>query len=198
MTLTQDGMGAFGSLAQALGITDGSGANSAWFGDPMGTSGNAHGLTTILADTGQRDALIAFVDEALGPPELHREGEQKWIPLFAESSPAITVYAVAEEPQAGTGAPTVKTTIHVPIFHVPRSGQTDSRPTDATLPRWLLLGRPGGRISIGVEADFADTPPVPGAAYLGGASVHLAIPTTDTDTVGFSLSLVDLQLPGAT
>lgn len=210
MTLTQDGMGAFGSLAQALGITDGSGANSAWFGDPMGTSGNAHGLTTILADTGQRDALIAFVDEALGPPELHREGEQKWIPLFSESSPAITVYAVVEpvqgavrvgvavEHQAGTTAPTVKTTIHVPIFHVPRSGQTDSRPTDATLPRWLLLGRPGGRISIGVEADFADAPPVPGVAYLGGASVHLAIPTTTDDTVGFSLSLVDLQLPGAT
>ncbi|MEO6411897.1 MAG: DUF6603 domain-containing protein, partial [Pedococcus sp.] len=210
MTLTQDGMGAFGSLAQALGITDGSGANSAWFGDPMGTSGNTHGLSTILADTGQRDALIAFVDEALGPPELHREGEQKWIPLFSESSPAITVYAVVEpvqgavrvgvavEHQAGTGAPTVKTTIHVPIFHVPRSGQTDSRPTDATLPRWLLLGRPGGRITIGVEADFAAAPPVPGEAYLGGASVELAIPTTADDTVGFSLSLVDLQLPGAT
>ena len=210
MTLTQDGMGAFGSLAQALGITDGSGANSAWFGDPMGTSGNTHGLTTILADTGQRDALIAFVDEALGPPELHRDGEQKWIPLFTESSPAITVYAVIEpvqgavrvgvavEHQAGSGAPTVKTTIHVPIFHVPRSGQTDSRPTDATLPRWLLLGRPGGRITIGVEADFAVAPPVPGEAYLGGATVQLVIPTTASDTVGFSLSLVDLQLPGAT
>ncbi|NYG07821.1 hypothetical protein BJ986_002308 [Phycicoccus badiiscoriae] len=210
MTLTQDGMGAFGSLAQALGITDGSGANSAWFGDPMGTSSNTHGLTTILADTGQRDALIAFVDEALGPPDLHREGEQKWIPLFAETSPAITVYAVVEpvqgavrvgvavEHHAGTGAPSVKTTIHVPIFHVPRSGQTDSRPTDATLPRWLLLGRPGGRITIGVEADFAAAPPVPGEAYLGGATVQLAIPTTTSDTVGFSLSLVDLQLPGAT
>ena len=210
MTVTQDGMGAFGALAQALGITDGSAANSAWFGDPMGTSGNAHGLTTVLADTGQRDALIAFVDEALGPPELHREGEQKWIPLFSESSPAITVYAVVEpvqgavrvgvavEHRAGSGAPTVKTTIHVPVFHVPRSGQTDSRPTDATLPRWLLLGRPGGRVTIGIEADLATAPPVPGEAYLGGATVRLAIPTAASDPVGFSLALVDLQLPGAT
>ncbi|MEO7421051.1 MAG: DUF6603 domain-containing protein [Ornithinibacter sp.] len=209
MPMTQDGMGAFGSLAQALGITDGAGSNSAWFGDPMGTSTNTHGLATMLADTGQRDALIAFVDEALGPPDLHREGEQKWIPLFAEASPAITVYAVVEPVQgavrvgvavehtAGSGAPTVKTTIHVPIFHVPRNGQADSRSTDATLPRWLLLGRPGGRITIGVEADFATAPPVPGEAHLGGATVQLAIPTAASDTVGFSLSLVDLQLPGA-
>ena len=35
--------------------------------------------TTILADTGQRDALIAFVDEALGPPELHREGQRQFL-----------------------------------------------------------------------------------------------------------------------
>ena len=207
MPLTQDGMGSFGALAQALGITDGTSANSAWFGDPMATGSNTHGLSTILGDDGQRDALVAFVDEALGPPDLHRSGEQKWIPLFAETTPAITVYAVLEpvvgavrigvglEHRAGTGVPNVKTTLHVPIFHVPRG--TDSRPADPSLPRWLLLGRPGGRIDIGVEASFADAPPVAGAAYLRGASVQLAIPTAPTDTVGFSLTLTDLQLPGA-
>lgn len=207
MPVTQDGMGSFGALAQAMGITDGTSANSAWFGDPMATGSNPHGLSTILGDDDQRNALVDFVDEALGPPDLHRSGEQKWIPLFAETDPAITVYVVLEpvvgavrvgvglEHRAGTGVPNVKTTLHVPIFHVPRG--TDSRPADPSLPRWLLLGRPGGRIGIGIEADFTDTPPVAGAAYLRGASVQLAIPTAPIDTVGFSLTLTDLQLPGA-
>ncbi len=210
MTITQDGLGAFGHLAQALGITDGSAANGAWFGDPMGTGGNQHGLTSIIADDDQRNALVDFVDEALGPPDLHREGEQKWIPLFVETSPAIAVYAVVEpiagavrvgiglEHTAGTDVPNVRTTIHVPIFHMKRRGQTDPQPVVPDLPDWLQLGRPGGRIAIGLKCEFEGIPPTPGEAYLRGADVQLLIPTCAADTVGFSLSLLDLQLPGAT
>src|SRR5450631_1921567 len=204
-------LGSFGSLAHAIGLTDGTTANSTWFKDPVGGStDNVHGLKTVLSDDDQRAALEAFVDEALGPPERHTSGAQRWIPLFAESSPAVTVYAVLE-PVAGAvrigvgvdhtaGTPTthVKTSVHVPIFHVPRGG-ADSRPADPPdLPRWLLLGRPGGRIEVSADAQFEPGPPTPGEAFLGGAAVTLAIPTTSEDQAEFSLTLRDLQLPGAT
>ena len=176
----------------------------------MGTGTNQHGLKTIIADDDQRNALVDFVDEGLGPPDLHREGEQKWIPLFVETSPAIAIYAVVEpiagavrigvglEHTAGTGVPNVKTTIHVPVFHMKRRGQTDPQAGVPDLPDWLQLGRPGGRIAIGLECTFTSSAPVSGEAYLRGADVQLLVPTCTNDTVGFQLSLLDLQLPGAT
>ena len=210
MPLTESSMESFGSLARAIGLTSDSGTNGAWFKDPVGGSvDNAHGLKTVLANDGQRTALVAFVDEVLGPPTLHQAGEQRWIPLFAESDPNVTVYAVLEpvagavrvgvgvEHLAGTTNTHVKTTLHVPIFHVPRDG-ADSRPADGPLPKWLLLGRPGGRIAVTVDAQFEPGPPTPGDAFLGGASVSLAIPTSPDDTVEFALTLRNLQLPGAT
>ena len=50
---------------------------------------------------------------------------------------------------------------------------------------------------MSVDALFDPGPPTPGQAFLGGASVSLGIPTSDVDTVDFSLTLKDLQLPGA-
>ena len=101
MNLDAASLGAFGSLAHAIGLTDGSTANSAWFGDPLGgSSGNLHGLKTVLSDDDQRQALESFVDEVLGPPDAHTDAEGQWVPLFHETSPNITVYAVLQ-PVAG-------------------------------------------------------------------------------------------------
>src|SRR5215210_1075193 len=213
MALTADGLESFSALARAIGLMSGSGANGAWFTDPLGESSNPNGLKTVLADDGQRNALISFVDEVLGPPVRHETVEpggdpETWVPLFAEVDPDITVYTVlrpvpgavrvgvAVEHRAGSDATNVKTTVHVPVFHVPR-GSSDSRPSGGELPTWLLLGRPGGRIVVSVDAQLDPGPPTPRAAFLGGASVSMQIPTTTDDTAEFSVTLRDLQLPGA-
>ncbi|WP_426560702.1 DUF6603 domain-containing protein [Angustibacter sp. McL0619] len=210
MTLTEDSLGSFGALARGIGLVTDSGPNSSWFNDPVGgSSSNPNGLKTVLSSDAQRDALVSFVDDVLGPPDQHAEDDVRWIPLFAETNPHIIVSVVLQpvagavrvgvgvEHVAGSGAPQVTTRLHVPIFHVPREG-TDSRPTDSDLPQWLLIGRPGGRIGVEVDAQFDAGPPTPGDAFLGGASVSLAIPTTANDDAEFSLTLRDLQLPGAT
>ena len=211
MTITQDGLGAFGSLARALGIVGPSAANAAWFGDPMGGStSNPNGLKTVLADDGQRQALVDFVDEVLGPPEEHQVEGQQWVPLFRETDPDLVVYAVLEpvpgavrigvaaEYATGDEAPCAKVSVHVPIFQVPRTG-TDSRTAGAGLPKWLFLGQREARIEFGVEATFTDDPPVSGQAHLGGARARVGIPTlVPGDSVDFALTLLDLQLPGST
>lgn len=210
MNLDAASLGAFGSLAHAIGLTDGSAANGAWFGDPLGgSSGNLHGLKTVLSDDDQRQALESFVDEVLGPPDAHTDAEGQWVPLFHETSPDITVYAVLQpvagavyvgvglDHTAGSGSTRVTTSVHVPVFQVARGG-TDGRDTSGPLPHWLVLGRDAGRVDVSVDATFEPGPPTPGEAFLSGAAVHLAIPTSATGTAGFSLTLKDLQLPGAT
>ncbi len=201
MTITQDGLGAFGSLARALGIVGSSAANAAWFGDPMGGStSNPNGLKTVLADDGQRQALVDFVDEVLGPPEEHQVEGQQWVPLFRETDPDLVVYAVLEpvpgavrigvaaEYATGDEAPCAKVSVHVPIFQVPRTG-TDSRTAGAGLPKWLFLGQREARIEFGVEATFTDDPPVSGQAHLGGARARVGIPTlVPGDSVDFALT----------
>jgi len=209
MQLTESGLDSFGQLSRAIGLTTASGTNTAWFSDPVGGPGNAHGLRDVLSDDSQREALESFVDEILGPPDGRTEGTQRWVPLFHETSPNVTIYAVIEalpgvvragvglEHSTGTTAPCAKTTVHVPIVHVPAGG-SDSRPTGGTAPRWLLLGRPGGRVDISVEAVFEDGAPAPGQAFLRGANATIGIPTSADDDLAFRLDLVDLQLPGST
>ena len=135
--LTADSLGSFGRLATALGILDPAGeANPSWFGDPVGgattTAGNQHGLRHLLSDDDQRTALLEFVDDVLGPPDAEEESGETWVPLFVETTPHITVYAVvatlAGEVQLGVGfrhetgggTPTVATRLHVPLFRFPR------------------------------------------------------------------------------
>ena len=208
--LAEGDLGAFGALGRAIGLTTEAGANAAWFGDPVGGSaGNPTGLRTVLTHPAQREALLSFVDEILGPPEGRTLGTQRWVPLFANGDPAVRVSAVVEtlpgsvrlgvavEHSTGSTAPHVSTRLHVPLVQLP-NGSADSRPTGGADPRWLLLGHDGGRVGIEVDATFAGTPPLPGEAHLGGARVRLDIPTSGTDTLSFGLDLVDLQLPGAT
>jgi len=221
MAFGEDDLGGFGSLTRAIGLTRGASgdSNADWFGDPVGGTGsthtNANGFATLLSDDDQRGALIEFVDEVLGPPTGHDDETARWVPLFANVDPAVTVYAVLEPTGSATAgtvrigvgvehrtglagdpsaAPRVTSRLHVPIAHVARG--TDTRPADGPNPSWLLLGREGGRIGVEVEATFTDAPPVPGESFLRGLSASIGIPTGD-EPVEFRLSLTDLQLPGA-
>src|SRR5438093_9405353 len=139
MTLAEGDLGSFGNLARAIGLTTSSGTNSAWFTDPAGgDGGNPTGLKTILSNPEQRDALVDFVDDALGPPAARTSGTQRWIPLFQNDDPVITVYAVVEaltgsvrvgigvEHSTGSTAPFVASRLHVPLIHLP-NGEHDDR-----------------------------------------------------------------------
>ena len=77
-----------------------------------------------------------------------------WVPLFRETSPQVTIFAVvrpvASAVHLGIGiehatngaVPTVATRLHVPLFQLARG--TASAPADSGgLPGWLLLGRVG-------------------------------------------------------
>ncbi len=213
MSFTGTQLDAFAQLATALGILDDAGnPNPAWFGDPVGrapgaSGGNPHGLRTILADDDQRDALLAFVDEVLGAPDRAERDGATWVPLFRETTPQVTIYAVVR-PVAGavhlgvgiehatTGAtPTVATRLHVPLFQLARG--TLPPPADAGgLPGWLLLGRVGGRIELAVDLALRTGAPPAGEASLGGLALGLQIPTAPADALGLALTLRDLQLPG--
>ncbi len=210
MAVDQSSLGSFGDLAIALGLLSPDGQpNTAWFGDPVGGGGGpqANGLKYLMADAGQRDALARFVDQVLGPPAATHEGTTTWVPLFATTDPEphVTVSAVLESASGETrlgiglehttagGPPTVESRILVPLFRFADRGTTF--PADGE-PSWLLLGRAGGAIEVGIDARLTDTPPAPGAASLGGVAATVLIPT-DTGEVGFDLTLRDLQLPGA-
>jgi uncharacterized low-complexity protein len=95
-------MDAFESLAKALGILRDNGSpNDAWFADPVGTSSNPNGLENILSNDGQREAMLSFVDEVLGAPDRAERDGATWVPLFRETNPQVTIFAVVK---AVTGA----------------------------------------------------------------------------------------------
>ncbi len=221
MTVDADSLGAFADLAKAIGLLDLAGQpNPSWFGDPLGSAGdggaggNPHGLRHLLADDGQRAALLAFVDGVLGPPERAGRAGQTWVPLFTETEPQITVSAVLAETTGTTGTtgtvqlgvgfehtsaggpPTVSTRVHVPLFQFERR---DGAPPvgPAGLPSWLLLGTPGARVRIEVDATLTDAAPAPGAAALGGLAVGFGVPANGEDPLTVEFTLRDLQLPGA-
>jgi large repetitive protein len=212
MTLNAESLDAFAQLAKAIGLLESNGQpNPSWFGDPIGaaaSTGNQHGLRHLLADDDQREALLGFVDAALGPPERGERSGQTWVPLFTESDPHLTVYAVLEETAGhvrlgaglehttASGPPRVATRVHVPLFRFGRRGEP--APAEVgTVPGWLLLGTNGARVEIGVAATFSEAAPPPGAAALAGICFDLAIPTAPGDQLGVKLELRGLQLPGA-
>jgi hypothetical protein len=205
-------IGSFGQLATAIGLLDDQGQpNSSWFGDPVGsttTTGNQHGLRHLLGDDAQRDALLGFVDEVLGAPDRADRAGRTWVPLFRETDPQVTVFAVVEDAGAevhlGVGlehsttgpAPRVATRVHVPLFTLATRGNP-APAANGTLPGWLLLGRAGARVELGVDATFTDAAPAPGDASLGGVALQVGIPTTADDHLEVAFELRQLQLPGA-
>jgi len=207
MSLDASSLGAFGDLAIALGILEPGGSpNTAWFEDPMDGGGSSgHGLKTVMADTQQREALVGFVDDVLGQPDASTREGATWVPLFQNTDPAVTIYAVVRS--VGTEArlgvalehtmqgavPLVSTRLHVPLFRFANRG-TSLGPGETP---WLLLGREGGDIELTVDATLRDSTPPAGEASLGGVSATVKVPTSSPD-VGFELEIRDLQLPGTT
>ena len=191
MTISDEQLGSFASLATAIGLMRDGSPQASWFESPLGDpsdGGFVPGLKTMLADDTQRAALVEFVDEVLGPPDADTDGNEVWVPLFAESDPKVTISAVlTEQPgavwigigleyEAGLNTPRVTTKLHVPIFQLRRRNGS-LEPGDPSLPDWLLLGTADGNIAIGLDVVLDDGTPPAGVAGLGGVSVDVRIPT---------------------
>src|SRR5215510_4945809 len=196
MTLTGTDLGAVSDLAEALGLVDSGGTfQDSWLSDP------GDHLATVLSNDAQRDALLRFVDEALGGGEQRTDpAGLVWLPIVECRDPKLTIYAVID-PQPnyvgiGVGAtftsdtePSASVTAHVPVFQANRGTSSVATP--------ILLGQQGGRVSVTTEITVETEPAVPGEAHLGGVSVGLTVPTAAGDG-NPEISIAQLQLPGAT
>jgi hypothetical protein len=198
MSFGSGDLGVLGNLAKALGIFDADGSpNQGWFASPEAS------LKNMLANAAQREALIAFVDEAMGGADRSTEAGVVWLPIVDLDDPPLSVAVTVDEGQSDglhigiglrftTTAPVSATTLAVPLFRAQKQGGPSvSQP--------LLLGSPGGRIRIGTAITVDASPPVPGQARLGGIGLDVDLPTSGSDAKGpvFGLALTGLQLPGA-
>ncbi len=198
MSLGSDDLGVLGNLGKALGLFDADGnPDSGWLADP-GAS-----LQTMLANPAQRNALIAFVDEAMGGADRTTEDGVTWLPIVQLDDPPLTVaITVDERPAEGlhiglglrfaTIGPDSATTLAIPLFRAQKQG-------GPAVSNALLLGSPGGRIRIGSRIVLDASAPTPGQARLGGIGLEADLPTSpgDANAPAFSLVLTGLQLPGA-
>ena len=88
-------LGVLGNLAKALGIFQADGSpNQGWFARPEDY------LKNMLADPAQRDALIAFVDEAMGGADRSTEAGVMWLPIVELADPPLSVAVTVDEGQA--------------------------------------------------------------------------------------------------
>jgi hypothetical protein len=98
MSIDGSSLGDIADLATALGLLDGSGSIvTGWFENPGAYVG------TMLRDQGQRDALVQFVEAALGDqttPVTDDPG-RTWVPLFGLTA-AVNLFAVLEPNGRGT------------------------------------------------------------------------------------------------
>jgi large repetitive protein len=200
MTVNTNDLGVLGNLATALGLfTPAGDPNPDWFGDPEAS------LTTMLENDDQRNALIAFVDEAMGGADRTTDPTGViWLPIVHLDDPDLTIaMTIDDQPADGvhigvglsvrTTAPASNTSLSVPLFRTKKHGGPN-----VTTP--LLLGSPGGRIRIATSITIDASPPTPGVAHLGAVGIDVDIPTSTSDTQEpiFGLSLTSFQLPGAT
>ena len=198
MTLTGTDLGAVSDLAEALGLVDSGGTfQDSWLSNP------GDHLATVLSDDAQRGALLRFVDEALGGGEQSTDAAGLvWLPIVESRKPKLTLYAVIDQQPnyvgIGVGAtfvsdsePSASVTAHVPVFQANRGSSSVTTP--------ILLGQPGGRVSVSAEITVDTEPAVPGEAHLGSVTVGLRVPTATNDgNPEISIELRQLQLPGAT
>ena len=200
MSFSSTDLGVVGNLAKALGILRPSGdPNPDWFGSPE-TS-----LRTILEQDDQRNALIAFVDEAMGGADRTTDPTGVvWLPIVTLEDPDITfAITVDDAPPDGihigigisvrTSEPRSNSSLSVPLFRAHKAN-------GPAVTNALLLGSHGGRIRLATSITIDDAAPVPGTARLGAIGLDIDVPTTTdgTETPVFGLSLTGFQLPGAT
>jgi hypothetical protein len=210
MTVNASDLGTLGNLGKALGFLDpGSGQPvTGWLGDPAGHA------SRVLGDPGQRDALLAFVDDTLGGGE--RTTDERgvvWLPIVSvgpdrlDHLDSLDLSITIEGPGGTVGPdvvvigiglsfttanPTSRTTVSVPLF------QTSTAVTTPAGFSTLRLGTPGGRLRVATDITFSDEGPEPGQANLGGLVLEADLPTTVGDVpASFGLTLRDLQLPGS-
>src|SRR6266511_4936519 len=95
MTIAANDLGVLGNLAVALGIFTSSGEpNPNWFGDPEAS------LKMVLANDDQRDALVAFVDEAMGGADRTTDPTGViWLPIVHLDDPDLTIAVTVDEAQ---------------------------------------------------------------------------------------------------
>jgi hypothetical protein len=96
MTIDGSSLGDIAALATALGLLDGSGLVADWFENPGKYVG------AMLRDQAQRDALVQFVQAALGDqaaPVTDDPG-RTWVPLFGLTE-AVDLFAVLEPNDRG-------------------------------------------------------------------------------------------------
>lgn len=191
-------LGILGNLAKALGIFDASGQpNQGWFADPESS------LKRMLSSPAQREALLAFIDEALGGADRTSDGGVTWLPIVTLDDPALSIALTIDEGQSeglhigiglrfSTAGPASATTLAVPLFRAHKDGGPSvSQP--------LLLGSAGGRIRIGTSITIDGAPPVAGQPRLGGIGIEVDLPSApgDPQPPVFGVALTGLQLPGA-
>ena len=193
MTFSLGDLGEISTLATAMGLID----------DNIGQWLQAPGdhLSTMLADTAQRTALIDFVDNVLGGDQRDTDADGRiWLPIVKTGDGLVEVFIVVDESNAdsvalGLGArftthtPTSHTSVHVPLFRAAKFGHTVA---DA-----IYLGQPGATITVDADVTVDAAPAVPGQAHLGALALGLHVPTDGTAPT-FALTLRGLQLPGAT
>lgn len=198
MSFGSGDLGVLGNLGKALGIFDADGSpNQGWFAHPE------ESLKDMLANPAQREALIAFVDEAMGGADRTTENGVTWLPIVELEDPQLLVaVTVDERPGDGlhlglglrfiTTDPDSATTLALPLFRAHKDGGPN-------VGEPLLLGSNGGRIRIATAITIDAMAPVPGQARLGGIGVEVDLPTSpgDAKAPAFGLVLTGLQLPGA-
>src|SRR5215471_6268356 len=184
-------LGDIQALGKAIGLLDASDSiRSDWLTQP------GHYLSSVLADSTQRDALVQFVDDVLGGEQRETDPDGLvWLPIATNPNPHVTVYFVLDPTPAdfvgiGVGARLTttapaqsKTSVHVPIFRAAKTGHS--------VPSAILIGQPSAKIRLESEITFGSAPP------LGGIGLSLLVPTATGSAPDFKLSLKQLHLPGS-
>ncbi|MDM0042714.1 hypothetical protein QTH89_26070 [Variovorax sp. J22G21] len=202
MSFASDDLGVLGNLAKALGVFTPEGEpNPGWFGNPEAS------LKTMLANQAQREALIAFVDDAMGGADRTTDPRGVvWLPIVHLDDPDLTIAVTVDESQPDglhigigiavhTTNPASTSSLAVPLFRTKKGNGPNVTPAQA-----LLLGSAGGRIRLATSITVDAAAPVPGQARLGAIGIDIDLPTAPNDPVApvFGLSLTGFQLPGAT
>ena len=92
MSFATDDLGVLGNLAEALGIFEDGEPNPAWFGAPEAS------LKKMLSNPDQRQALIAFVDEAMGGADRSTDPRGVvWLPIVHIDDPDLTVSITVDD-----------------------------------------------------------------------------------------------------